>query len=248
MMLATHTAHSASPRFDATSAKSMSESGERIRQSLDAPQLERFRAAYRLLMVDAMCPASVDRPHFDAAFEREARLKASIHGKTADDIIAAAARVQARLDSERSSMQEHPPESPLGSSIRSSVQKYLDGIPAEADNYAAMFPFWTRARVEYAQALKPASTLFDDLPGHKKAAPHSRDPFSLALFGNEWLKNLVVTRVVASPAKAYVFIGTAEKSLRTTFLLESGEWKAHSDFFGYPWSAEGMESAECVEH
>ena len=53
---------------------------------------------------------------------------------------------------------------------------------------------------------------------------------------------------LAGEGKAYVFAGHPEKSARMTFQRERGVWKAHSDLFGYPWSSEGVEAMECVEH
>ncbi len=141
-----------------------------------------------------------------------------------------------------------PLDYPLGKAISAAVQRYLDGVPAGADTFADMFPFWTRARVAYAEALKPAATALEILPGYKAPAPHQRELSALQLYGDDWLKHVKIVKILASSTKAYVFLGGPEKSARTTFLLDEGEWKGHSDLFGYPWSRENTEAVECIEH
>jgi hypothetical protein len=241
-------AAAAPPRIDTTTKDSLAASAERLRRSLDAPGRERFRSAYQLVVQDVLCPISPERPRIQAMFEREAKLMAAIHGKSAEDIFAAAKTIEAALEAERVAMREQPPDSPLGREIRTAVRQYLDRLPAGADNYSAMFPFWTQARVNYANSLDAPETLLGDLPGQEPPARHSRGLSGMALYADDWPRKLQIQKVLASEGKAYVFAGHPEKSVRMTFQRERGVWKAHSDLFGYPWSSEGVEAMECVEH
>ena len=247
MLLIAAPAWSAPPRFDATSKESIARSVQKIRQSLTPDEFESFRASYMLVMADAVCPSDVDRPNLDAMFQRDARSRAAIHGKTADDIIAAATVIQSAVLAERAAMPLQAPDSPLGKAITADVRKYLDEVPAGAENFSSMFPFWTRARVEYAVALKPIQ-MFEYPPGFKAPAQHDRDMFLMRLHEDDWLKYLTIDKILASPTKAYVFLAGNGKTARTTFLLDDGKWKAHSDLFGYPWSRENSAVVECVEH
>lgn len=226
----------------------MERSAKKVHDSVKPAQLEAFRKAYKLVMAHELCPIDPERPHFQAMFEREARLKAVLDGKTADNIIEAGARIQSLLDAERASMRELSFDSPMGKEINAAARRYLDEVPEGADNFSAMFPFWTRARVAYASALKPAGSALDVLPDYEAPAPHQRDLSGLLLYGDGWLKKLKVVRILASPTKAYVFLGDPEKSMRTTFHRDEGEWKVHSDLFGYPWSQESTEAVDCIEH
>jgi hypothetical protein len=242
-------AAAAPPRFDTTTKETLAASAERLRRSLDAPGRERFHTAYKLVVQDVLCPISPERPHMQAMFEREAKLMAAIQGKSAEDIFAAAKTIEAALDAERVAMREQPPDSPLGREIRTAVRQYLDHLPAGADNYSAMFPFWTQARVNYANALDvPGPFLLAEGLENQPPPRHSRGLSGMALYGDDWLQKLQIQKVLASEGKAYVFAGHPEKSARMTFQRERGVWKAHSDLFGYPWSSEGVEAMECVEH
>lgn len=85
------------PRLDATTSESMQASAEKVRASLPSEKQAEFMDAVTVLMFSHLDLGSMLK---DGPGNVESKMRQVLHGKTADEVIAEAKRVQAEREAE----------------------------------------------------------------------------------------------------------------------------------------------------
>lgn len=221
-------------------------------RSLSPDEAAVLRADIRLITTDILCPMDPERPDVSAIAIREQMLAQQFDGKTAAELHSQASIVSAALDRERASMHELPVRSTQERAIRAAVEKYFEAAAGETDSYARLFEFWTAERVAFARNVEGQrqhafSELFGPGSADRFAEREHAPRMSILSLTQDLLRTFRVSRIVASNSKAYVSLRNEAGELRSIFLLQGGQWKAHADVLGYPWSMAGSFPPEaCV--
>lgn len=227
---------------------------EVMTQSLSAEEKTILHQDLLLIAADVLCPTDTDRAAISALNILQAKFNELLNGRSLADIRRLAAQVSAAQEAERKSMRILPVGSEQEQAIRNAVDRYYEAATdSESDSYAQLFPFWTAARIAFAQQMETAraqslSTLLwpeRSVQPRSGALEYARS--GIWYLDEKFWRTFKVSTILANDRRAYVSLRRDSVEFRTFSLrAESGTWKVHADLFGYPWSLEDSLPPECV--